>query len=157
MLSDDEPVMVVVPSDAGVSVSACSDRRRNALSRSLGRLLPRFDARRKMPLAARADSENRAGAVALRMSLRVEREDEHPSSSLRHSEVASVENSVGPPVPEFPQRTDERPKIAAVIRGEESRYVFEEDGGRSVSLHKPKEGEGEDAALPGEACSLASD
>jgi hypothetical protein len=99
-----------------------------------------------MPAAARADSENRGGAVGVRMSLSVECDDEHAASTLRHSEVASVENSVGPPVPEFAQRTEERPKILAAIRGEESRNVLEEDGGRSVALHKGKEGEGEAGA-----------
>jgi hypothetical protein len=66
----------------------------------------------------------------------VDAEDEHSPSALRHSEVASVENPVGPPIPEFAQRTEERPKIAAAMTGDEARNVLEEDGGRSVSLHK---------------------
>ena len=72
--------------------------------------------------------------------------NEHPSSSLGHSEELSVENPVGPPVPEFCQATEESPKVFAGITGEESRYVFEEDGGRSVLLHKVEEGEGEAGA-----------
>jgi len=43
------------------------------------------------------------------------------------------------------------------MAGEESRYILEEDGGRSVSGHKVKEGEGEAAALSGESCPLAGD
>lgn len=76
----------------------------------------------------------------------MEGDDEHPSSSLGHSEVLSVENAVGPPVPELRQATEERPKVFAAMTGEESRYILEEDGGRSVLLHKGKEGEGEAAA-----------
>jgi hypothetical protein len=57
----------------------------------------------------------------------VEAEDEHPSSSLRHSEVLSVKKSVGPPIPEFPQRTEECPKVFAGMATEKSWYVFEED------------------------------
>jgi hypothetical protein len=87
----------------------------------------------------------------------VDAEDEHSPSALRHSEVASVENPVGPPIPEFPQRTEERPKISAGIRGEEARNVLEEDGGRSVALHKSKEREGEAGPLAGEAAALPGD
>ena len=57
-----------------------------------------------------------------------------------------VENAVGPPVPEFPQATEERPKVFAGMAGKKSRNVLEEDGGRSVALHKVKEGVGEAAA-----------
>jgi hypothetical protein len=63
----------------------------NADSNALGRLLPRFDARRRMPAAARADSEYLGGAVGIRMSVNRVAEDVHTSSSLRHSEVASVQ------------------------------------------------------------------
>jgi hypothetical protein len=85
----------------------------------------------------------------------VEGTNEHPSSSLGHSEELSVENPVGPPVPEFCQATEERPKIFAGMTGEESRYVLEEDGGRSVSLHKVEESEGQDGSLAVEPSSLA--
>jgi hypothetical protein len=78
--TEDEPVVVVVPSDAGVSVGTDSEGRVdvwdegvdvlvvslacgaddsasdvNAWSSSGGSVLPRFDARRRMPAAARAD------------------------------------------------------------------------------------------------------
>jgi hypothetical protein len=41
------------------------------------------------------------------------------------------------------------------MTGEEARYVFEEDGGRSVLLHKVEESEGEDASLAIEASALS--
>jgi hypothetical protein len=41
------------------------------------------------------------------------------------------------------------------MTGEESRYVLEEDGGRLVSFHKGKEGEGESRSLTREPPSLS--
>ena len=110
-----------------------------------------------IPAAARADSENRGGAVGVRMSSTTEGENEHPSSALGHSEVLSVKNPVGPPVPEFPQATEERPKVAAGIAGEESRNVLEEDGGRSVSLHKVEDRERESRSGAGETAPSSGD
>ena len=120
----------------------------NAASSSGGRLRPRLLARRRMPCAARADSENRGGALGSKMSVRVVRtasqtKDEDSSSALGHSEELSVENPVRHAIPEVDHATEERPKILASTTGEESRYVFEEEDGRSVSLHEGKEGEGE--------------
>jgi hypothetical protein len=87
----------------------------------------------------------------------VDAEDEHPASSLRHSEVLSVENPVGPEKPELPQRTEERPKVPAAMTGEKSRHVFEENGGRSISLHKVEEGVGEAGSRPCKPSPLAGD
>ena len=129
---------------------------------SAGSVRPRFSARRRMPLAERADSEYLCGALGCKTSVRVVRmasqaEDEDPSAALGHSEVASVENPKRPPIPEFPQATDERCHVSPAMTGEEARYVLEEDGGRSVSLHKGEEAECEDAALAGEPSAFAGD
>jgi hypothetical protein len=125
---------------------------------SVGSVLPRFDARRRMPAAARADRKNLGGAVGSKTCASTEGDDEHSPSALRHSEVASVENPVGPPIPEFAQATEERPKILASMTGEEARYVLEDDGGRSVALHKVEEGVGEvGAGACDHASSLAGD
>ncbi len=102
-----------------------------------------------MPAAARADRENRCGALGCNTSVNVvgiasQADDEDPPSPLRHSEVASVEHPIRHAIPEFDQATEERRHVSPAMTGEESRYVLEEDGGRSVSLHKVEEGEGED-------------
>jgi hypothetical protein len=111
-----------------------------------------------MPAAARADRKNLGGAVGSKTCASTEGDDEHSPSALRHSEVASVENPVGPPIPEFAQATEERPKILASMTGEEARYVLEDDGGRSVALHKVEEGVGEvGAGACDHASSLAGD
>jgi hypothetical protein len=68
-----------------------------------------------IPLAARADSENLGGAVGVRMSSTTDGTDEHSPSALGHSEEGSVQNPVGPPIPEVSQRSEERPKVPAGI------------------------------------------
>jgi hypothetical protein len=110
-----------------------------------------------MSAAARADRKNLGGALSCRIEASVDCEDEHSPSTLRHSEETSVENPVGPPIAEFAQTTDECPKIPAGMTGQESRYVFEQDGGRSVSLHKVEEGKGEPGSGTGEPSSLSCD
>jgi hypothetical protein len=115
-----------------------------------------------MPAAARADRKNLGGALGCNTSVNVvgiasQTEDEYPSSALGHSEVLSVEHPVRHAIPEFDHLTDEPRHVAPAITGEESRYVLEEDGGRSMSLHKGEERESEDAALSGETGSLSGD
>ena len=77
------------------------------------------------------------------MSLSVEGEDEHPLSSLGHSEPLTVRASPCPHVPEFIHLTDETPKVSTGMAGEESVDILQEDGFGPMSLHKVKEGEGE--------------
>jgi hypothetical protein len=59
-----------------------------AAKRCDGRLRPRFSARRRMPWAARADSEYLAGTVCggSRIVDNAGSDDEHSPSALRHSE-----------------------------------------------------------------------
>jgi hypothetical protein len=110
-----------------------------------------------MPAAARADSEYLGGAVGIRMSVNRVAEDEHPSSSLRHSEVTGVQYPEGPPIPELPHRMEEDAKVAARMGAEESRNVLHEEPGRSELSNKVKEGEGEAAALSCEPSALPGD
>ena len=90
-----EGVGVGVVSLAAGACDCASDV--NAWPSSSGRILPRLDARRRMPVAARADSENRGGVLSCNTSRRVvglasQTEDEDPSAALGHSEVTSVEH-----------------------------------------------------------------
>jgi hypothetical protein len=98
----------------------------------------------------------------------VEGDDEHSTPALGHSEVARIQYPEGPPIAEFAQATEERPKVPAGMGREEPRDVLEEYGGRSVSLHKVEEGEGEPgsgsvvagshaSSLPGDAEILAGE
>jgi hypothetical protein len=161
----DEGLSVAVEAAGGV---ADAESVTNAFSNAQGRLLPRADARRRMPLAARADSENLGGALGCKMSVSVvgiaaQAKDEDASSPLGHSEVASVEHPVRHAIPEFDQATEERRHVSPAMTGEEARYVLEEDGGRSVSFHKVEEGVGETGScistvhVRSHAASLAGD
>src|SRR5688500_12522099 len=107
-----------------------------------------------MPAAARADRKNLGGALGCSTSVNVvaiasQRKDEDSSSPLRHSEELSVENPVRHAVPELSQATEKRGEISASMTGEKARNVLEDDGSRSLALHKPKEGEGESGSRLG--------
>jgi hypothetical protein len=86
--------------------------------------LPRLSARLKMPLQAFADSEYLGGSGPVSStSLKEATDDEHPAAALRdgsgpspHSHVLSVQDSVGPPIPEFAQRPEEGAKIPSSVR-----------------------------------------
>jgi hypothetical protein len=133
--------------DGVVGVAARSDVFAESADRAVinasGSSRPRFDARRRMPVAARADRKNLGGALGSKMSARRDSEDEHAPSALRHSEVASVEDPVSHAIPEFDQRTEERRHVSPAMTGEKSRYVLEEDEPGSVNSGKVEEGVGE--------------
>jgi hypothetical protein len=81
-----------------------------------------------MPLAARADSEYFAGTLCAssRISRSKGSEDEHPPSSLRHSEVAAVDNPPAQAVPEVGQRSKHDSEVPTAVRGEQSGNVLKE-------------------------------
>jgi hypothetical protein len=139
----DDVVSGVVVSDALAFSGEDCARDISIASISGGRDFPRFEARRRMPWAAVADRKNLSGALSSRIEANVDSDDEHPSSPLRHSEVASVENAVSPQVPEFRHRTLEGIEVPTGMAGEKSRNVLEEDDPGSISPHKLEEGVGE--------------
>jgi hypothetical protein len=81
-----------------------------------------------MPRAARADSEYFAGTLAgsSRISVSDGSDDEHPPSSLRHSEETAVENPPSHAVPDVGQRSNNDSEVPTAVRGEESGYVLDE-------------------------------
>jgi hypothetical protein len=130
---------------AGEAVGSGGDAANDvsALISASGSSRPRFDARRRMPVAARADRKNLCGALGSNTSARRDSEDEHSPSTLRHSEVASVKAPISHAIPEFDQRTEERRHVSPAITGQESRYVLEEDEPGSVNSGKVEECVGE--------------
>jgi hypothetical protein len=92
-----------------------------------------------MPAQARSESENLGGTFPTsRISLKVATNDEHPSPALRdgfgpssvHSAILSVNDPVGPPVPEFPQRPEEGTKIPSSVAGQDTGDVFPDNPSR---------------------------
>jgi hypothetical protein len=84
-----------------------------------GNSLPRFSARRRIPAQAFALKKYRRGAAPVsKMS-----DNEHTASALGdgalqavHSDVLSVQNSVGEPIPEFDQSPEDGTKVPSSSR-----------------------------------------
>jgi len=146
----------VVPDSFGVAGEERASDSIASLSPA-GRSFPRFLALRMIPCAPCTDSQNLGGAVVVSTCGSSTTEDEHPASSLGHAEELSVQNSEGPPIPEFSHKTEERPKVSARMGKEESRDVLEEDPFRSVSFHQIKEAEGESRSCSSESASSPPD
>jgi len=78
----------------------------NAVRSKGGNALARFAARRSIPAQALALKKYRRGTPPVsKMS-----DNEDAATSLGHSEVLSVQNSVREPIPEFPQRPEDGSK-----------------------------------------------
>jgi len=88
------------------SVATASKARRNGVGSSL----PRLAARRRIPVAAFWLKKNLGGALGSSMS-----DNEHTSAALGHSEVLSVKDAVGVPIPDPSQRPEDGAHIPAVV------------------------------------------
>lgn len=128
-------------------------------SKCAGSVRPRFRARLRMPLAARADIEYFSGTSCggSRISVSEGSDDEHPSPSLRHSEVAAVENPPGQAVPELGQRCKHDSEVPTALAREETWNVLHEEPAGSKSLGDSGELEEEAGALADEPCSSSGD
>ena len=112
-----------------------------------------------MPVAARADSEYLAGTLrgSSRIVVSDGSDDEHASSSLRHSEETAVDNPPCHAVPEVGQRSNNDSEVPTAVRGEQSGYVLDEKPSRSKRLSDSGELVEEAAAVSGEPCSSSCD
>jgi hypothetical protein len=70
-----------------------------------------------MPAAARADSEYLPGTFCggSRIPVSAGSDDEHPASSLRHSEETAVENPPRQAVPEVGQRSKDCSEVPTAL------------------------------------------
>src|SRR3954471_4306206 len=84
----------------------------NAACNWEGNSFPRLTARRRIPLQARALKKNRCGTSPVSKTS----DNEHATAPLWNSEVLSVKNSVGEPIPEFRQPSEEGTKSSCSIR-----------------------------------------
>jgi|SRR5690606_34311720 len=76
-----------------------------------GNTFPRFSARRRMPRHAVALKKNRCGTSPVSKIS----DNEHTTAPLWNSEVLSVKNSVGEPIPEFAQHPEEGSKVPSSV------------------------------------------
>src|SRR3546814_20255236 len=73
-------------------------------------------------------------------------DNEDATAPLGNSEVLSVENAVGEPIPEFAQRPEEGAKIPSAVAGQYARDVFPDRPPRPVSVGDGEIGEHEGAS-----------
>jgi hypothetical protein len=93
---------------------------RSACAKGSGNVFPRFAARRRMPEQAFALKQY--GRRWSPVSKIADNEDATPS--LGNSEVLSVKNAVGEPIPEFAQRPEEDSKRSSSVCRQDARNVF---------------------------------
>jgi hypothetical protein len=112
-----------------------------------------------MPRAARADSEYFASTSrgGCRISVSAGSNDEHTPSALRHSEETAVDNPPSHAVPEVGQRSKHDSEVPTAVRGEQPRYVLDENESRSNSVDDSGELEEDAGSLTRESLSSSSD
>jgi hypothetical protein len=74
---------------------------------------------------------------------------------LRYAEVSSIENPVGPPIPNGPHLVDEAGHISSTVTRQEAGNVLQQNPTGSNRLSDSEELECEDAALSVKAASLS--
>ena len=84
-------------------------------------------------------------------------DNEDATASLWDSEVLSVKDSVGPPIPEFSQRPEEGTKVPASPGGQDAWNVLPNDPARSEALGDPGKSEGQLTTRVIHASALSSD
>jgi hypothetical protein len=96
-----------------------------------------------MPLQAVALKKNRCGTLPVsKMS-----DNEHAAAALGHSEVLSVKHSVGEPIPEFDQPSENGTKVPSFVRRQDTGDVLPNHPLGPCSLSKPKKLKGEVATI----------
>jgi hypothetical protein len=113
-----------------------------------------------MPRAARADSKYLAATFCggSRISVSDGSDDEHPASSLRHSEETAVESPPCQAVPEVGQRSKHDSEVPTALAREETGYALDENPSGSKRLNDAGELEEEAGAFSGfESGSLPGD
>jgi len=104
-----------------------------------GNSLPRFSARRRMPLQAFALKKYRCGTAPVsKMS-----DNEDAAAPLWNSEMLSVKNSVGEPIPALPQASEEGSKRASSVDRQDAGYVLPNQPTGPQASSKRKEFDGE--------------
>ena len=137
-----------VPGEGCDDATACK-----AISSGSGRLRPRRDARRRIPVAAFALKKYRGSAWVSSTC-----DKEHATAALGDSEVLTVESAPLDVVKAaVGQNSKEDSEIAALVRGKKSGHVLVDDPSRFDMRCKGDHVEDEDAALAREALPPSGD
>jgi hypothetical protein len=159
-LRDHRASLVILP----FHLASC-DAASNAAFSIGGSAFPLRSARLKIPLQAFGESEYFAGSGPVSStSLNEATNDEDPAPTLRdgsgpspHSQVLSVKHSVGPPIPELPQRAEEGAKIPSSVARQNTGDIFPHEPFRAQSISDRQIGEHEVSAWVGESSSQPRD
>ena len=84
-------------------------------------------------------------------------DNEHSTAPLGHSEVPCVEQPPAHAVPEFGQRSQYDAEVPTILRGEQSRYVLDQQPSRSKSVSDSGEFMEQAGSCSGEPGALSSD
>jgi hypothetical protein len=149
----------VLPSTFAGSLCSPSARRK-AANNIGGKSLPRFAARRRIPRQAAALKKYRCGTSPVSKMA----DNKHTPSPLRdgtlipvHSDVLSVQDSVGPPIPEFPQPPKDGTKRFSSVNRQDTGDVLPDHPVGACFISKSKKGEGQVTARVCQALSESSD
>jgi hypothetical protein len=125
-----------------------------ARRKATGNVLPLVSARRRIPAQARALKKYRCGTLP-ESSSASDNEDTLPS--LGQSEVLSVQHSVGEPVPELSQPSEEGSQCPSLVRLQDTRDVLPNHPAGPRSVNKAKKLERQRATLTSQARSKSGD
>jgi len=114
--------------------------------------LPRAEARRKIPFAARCESAYRSLTVVSKTS-----DNKNSTAALGNSKESSVNHPPGNAIPDFGQRCENDSKVSSVGRGEEPNDVFKHDPSWLKLICDSGELKEQAGAVTGESGSLPGD
>lgn len=144
-IGSDQPSVTV---EVGPKATASS-----AAARDCGSVLPLFSARRRMPRQAVALKKNRGGTSPVSKIS----DNEHATAALWNSEVLSVENAVGEPIPEFCHPSEDGSKVPSSVRRQDTGDVLPYQPSGPCAISKAEIFEGQVATVVSQSASKASD
>ncbi|SPK73703.1 protein of unknown function [Cupriavidus taiwanensis] len=118
-----------------------------------GRVIPREAERRRIPAQAFALKKYRCGTLPASKTA----DNEDAAALLWNSEVLSVKNSVGEPIPEFCQAPEEGAKIPPFVTRQDTGHVFPNEPAGAISTSNRNEDPRQVATRIVHAAALAGD
>ena len=125
----------------------------SACLKGAGNALPLFSARRRMPRQAVALKKNRGGTSPVSKIS----DNEHATAALWNSEVLSVENAVGEPIPEFCHPSEDGSKVPSSVRRQDTGDVLPYQPSGPCAISKAEIFEGQVATVVSQSASKAGD
>jgi hypothetical protein len=106
-----------------------------------------------MPAQAFGLKKNRGGNVPTSKTC----DNEDATTALGYSEVLSVQDPVGPPIPELFQLPQEGTEVPSSVRRQDARDILPDDPAGTEFVSESKKGEGEVASGVGESFAETGD